>query len=85
MKSAIEDILFGHGTIDKIREGEEGLKLRDAVIAADEALRAVLNPESKELYKNFQQAIEDSSWQECIDFYKEGFRFGFRIALDVLG
>lgn len=85
MKSAIEEMLFGNrGNLDSIKNSEEGEKLLDEVVATDEALRAKLDLEQTELLKKFQQAIDDASFQDNIEYYKEGFRFGFLLALDVL-
>lgn len=85
MKSAIEEMLFSNrGNLDSIKNSEEGEKLLDEVVATDEALRAKLDPEQTELLKKFQQAIDDASFQDNIEYYKEGFRFGFLLALDVL-
>lgn len=85
MKSAIEEMLFSNrGNLDSIKNSEEGERLLDEVVATDEALRAKLNPEQTELLKKFQQAIDDASFQDNIEYYKEGFRFGFLLALDVL-
>lgn len=85
MKSAIEEMLFSNrGNLDSIKNSEEGERLLDEVVATDEALRAKLDPEQTELLKKFQQAIDDASFQDNIEYYKEGFRFGFLLALDVL-
>lgn len=88
MKSAIEEMLNGErGNLETLRNSEEVTKCYDDVIEWDNTLRDMLkdSPEQLEALSKFQRALDKLDAQAAIDRYKEGFRFGFRLALDVLG
>lgn len=85
MKSAIEEILFGKHTMDSVKPVEEEKALR-AVDACEDALERLIkgNSEIEKAFENYNEATENLRRMCAVDFYKSGFRFGFRLALDVL-
>lgn len=86
MKSAIEEILnrtFGRkdGNLSK-----EGMKASAALCDQEEKLMPYIkdNPEAAESFRRYIELVYESAWTDVLDFYKAGFRNGFRIALDAL-
>ena len=83
MKSAIEQMCFGlRGTYESVRASEKYSQLMDKVCEFDDKLTEKLkyDKESAELFKD---AIDEASCEECETFYKEGFRFGVLLGIDV--
>lgn len=84
MKSAIEEIYYGSfGTHDPDL-GEEYSKALEKAREKEEALRELIkdNPEAVKLFEEYQNADGESLCVEVRGYYKQGFRNGFRIALD---
>ena len=87
MKSAIREIFYGRfADIENLKPSEEQLKSLDVVIECDEKLTALFkdNQEVLDLFEKFKRALDDNAGAEAFAFYKEGFRNGFQIALDVM-
>ena len=85
MKSAIEQLFYGtFADIEKIKLSEKQLKSLDDVIECEEKLTELLkdNAEAAALFEKFKRALDESTNEETLAFYKEGFRNGFQIALD---
>ena len=55
------------------------------VCEVDEKLNEKLkdDKEAEELYKQFKDAIDEASCEECETFYKEGFSFGVLLGIDI--
>ena len=53
--------------------------------SADEALTKLLKAGSEEdrLYRQFKEHIDEAACEECESYYKEGFRFGVLLGLDI--
>ena len=86
MKSAIEQMCFGlRGTYESVRPSEKYSQLMDKVCEFNNKLTEKLkdDKEAAELYRQFKDAIDEASCEECETFYKEGFRFGVLLGIDV--
>lgn len=86
MKSAIEEMCFGlRGTYESVRTSGKYSQLMDKVCEVDNKLTEKLKNDkaAEELYKQFKDAIDEASCEECETFYKEGFRFGVLLGLDI--
>lgn len=86
MKSAIEQMCFGlRGTYESVRASEKYSLLMGKVCEVDDKLTEKLqdDKEAAELYRQFKDAIDEASCEECETFYKEGFRFGVLLGIDV--
>lgn len=85
-KKPIMKILYGECGHDYIYMTEETKKAIDAVCAADDKLRANLTdyPDLLELYNDEDDRLMCMHILECDEYYHEGFRFGFMLALDTM-
>lgn len=86
MKSAIEQMCFGlRGTYESVRTSEKYSQLMDKVCEVDDKLTEKLKNDKavEELYKQFKDAIDEASCEECETFYKEGFKFGVLLGFDI--
>lgn len=54
-------------------------------VTSDEALTKLLKAGSEEdrLYRQFKEHIDEAACEECESYYKEGFRFGVLLGLDI--
>lgn len=87
MKSIIEEILFVDSGLEKRnKQLTISSKALDEIIECDKQLTALLKKDSEKLriYEKFKQASDDCSADEAIEFYKAGFCYGFRLALEVM-
>ena len=67
MKSAIEQMCYGR------RGTYESVKVK--------LLKA--GSEEDRLYRQFKEHIDEAACEECESYYKEGFRFGVLLGLDI--
>lgn len=87
MKSAIEEMYYGtRGNSDSFRYSQTVMNLLDAVIDSDNALRELLKekPEALKTFETFQEALDDKESRTVFEAYREGFRFGFLLAFDIM-
>ncbi|MGN1137327.1 MAG: DUF6809 family protein [Oscillospiraceae bacterium] len=87
MKSAIEQMCSGlRGTYESVQPTDKQSEIMSKVCEADTKLTAMLksNIEATELYNQFKNAIEEANSEECETFYKEGFRFGVLMGIDII-
>lgn len=86
MKSAIEQLFCGELFNEKPDLGKDYWKKRDITEKKENALLEFIkdNSEAVKAFQEYQNAEGASSVEEMIGYYKEGFRNGFRIALDAL-
>ena len=87
MKSAITELFYGAlPKIETMKPSKAKLKILDTVIECDEKLTELFkeNQEALVLYETFKLALDESAGEEAAAFYREGFRNGFRLALDVM-
>ena len=85
MKSAIQELFYGtFADIEKLKLTAKQIKCLDIIIECNEKLTALFkdNEEALALLKQLKSAMDESAVEEVLAFYKEGFRNGFRIALD---
>lgn len=86
--SPIMQILYSEsGTRREIPLSEEYHRRLKIVAELDKALHEKLSafPELDSLYDKTDEALEFMHLQEADDCYKEAFRFGFLLALDLMG
>ena len=85
MKTTIDEILMNNQYDVASKLCEEVEILLEKVIENDDALTDLLksSPQAAALYEKFKDARDDTSAAECRNYYKIGFRFGFRLAMDV--
>ena len=86
MKSAIEQMCFGlRGTYESVKTSEKYSQLMDKVCQIDNKLTEKLKDDKEmiELYRQFKDAMDETACEECETFYKEGFRFGVLLGIDV--
>ena len=88
MKSAIEHlILGGEGKLDLIPMSAESIAQAEVVSEAEKELIKLIgkNSKLKEALRKFEEARDESNWLEVLTHYKEGFRNGFFLAIDLYG
>ena len=86
--SAIKEMYYGNrGQQDTIKIAKEDRKILDVIIECEEVLRNRLDktPELLNTFIKFDNAVSELKVVELENYYREGFRFGFLIAMDVLG
>lgn len=86
MKSAIEQMRYGlRGTYESVKVTKRYTSIMGKVCDADEALTKLLKAGSEEdrLYRQFKEHIDEAAFEECESYYKEGFRFGVLLGLDI--
>lgn len=86
MKSVIDEMCFGlRGTYESVRTSEKYFRLMDKVCKADNKLIEKLkdDEDAAKLYEQFKDAIEEASSEESKTFYKEGFRFGVLLGIEI--
>ena len=86
MKSAIEQMCYGlRGTYESVKVTKRYTSIMGKVCDADEALTKLLKAGSEEdrLYRQFKEHIDEAACVECESYYKEGFRFGVLLGLDI--
>ncbi len=86
MKSAIEQMCYGlRGTYESVKVTKRYTSIMGKVCDADEALTKLLKAGSEEdrLYRQFKEHIDEAACEECESYYKEGFRFGVLLGLDI--
>lgn len=84
MKSAIEDMFYEKSGM---REPRLGKAYRNAIEEAgkkEEKLLELLKDKEEllKVFKDYREANAKSLCEEMVGYYKQGFRNGFRIALD---
>ena len=88
MKSPIAQIYYGeNGLQELIPQSEKYKKALSEVVKKDEEIREKWknNPEALKLYDEFVWAKGNMQCEEVENHFVEGFRFGFLMALDVMG
>ena len=86
MKSAIDQMLYGlRGTYESVQASENYSRLMGKVCEIDNKLTQKLkeDKEAAELYKQFKDALDEVTSDENEIYYKEGFRFGVLLGIDV--
>lgn len=86
MKSAIEQMCAGlRGTYESVHTTEKYSQLMENVCQLDYKLTEKLkdDKEAAELYLQFKDALDETACEECETFYKEGFRFGVLLGIDI--
>ena len=82
--SAIEKILFGkRGHIDFVKSSKESEVFCDEKNKLFSQIEEKLKND-KELLKAYEDALEKYIMQETTDFFKEGFRFGALLGMDII-
>lgn len=87
MKSAIEKLFHGQlGNFEFVNRSEKEESDLDEVVKNDKKLMEIIkdNHEAMDIFMQLKEAIEKCDCDELLRFYKEGFRNGFLLALDVL-
>ena len=86
MKSAIEQIFDGELADQNPDKGKEYREANETAIKKERALRELIkdNAEAVKAFEEFEKADGEISGLEAIRYYKQGFRNGFRIAIDGL-
>ena len=86
MKSAIEEVLFKTFGNQNPDLGNEYWELRKVTQAKEDKLLELIkdNEEAIKAFYEYQNSEGENSGIEVIGFYKEGFRNGFRLAIDTL-
>ncbi len=86
MKSAIEELFGGELANQNPEMSKEYWKANELAIQKERALRALIkdNAEAIKAFEEYENADGEISGLEAIRFYKQGFRHGFRIAIDGL-
>ena len=84
MKSAIRDILFGKRTSNTFQQSERAKELLSELVKSENEFDETIQDEkTAAAFERFKEALENLHLEESIDYYKEGFRFGFCLAMDV--
>lgn len=84
--SAIKEMYYGNrGGQETIKIKDEELSVLDVINKNEELLLNTLSkkPEVLEIYKKLDKAIGELTSIENEHHYKEGFRFGFLMAMDI--
>lgn len=86
MKSAIEQILGGELANQNPEMSKEYWEAVSATEKKEEALLEFIKHNEKALkaFEEYQSAEGEISGEDAIAFYKEGFRNGFWLAIDVM-
>lgn len=87
MKSAIEELFGGNfGKIDFLKPTENQSRLMCDIGKYEKIVAAFLqdHPEAAEAFQNFKELTGEYNSDNAIVFYKEGFRNGFRLAVDAM-
>lgn len=87
MKSAIEQMCSGlRGTYESVQPTDKQSEIMSKVCETDNKLTELLkdDKEATELFNQFKDAIDEANSEECETFYKEGFRFGVLMGIDIL-
>ena len=87
MKSAIEQMCSGlRGTYESVQPTDKQSEIMSKVCEADTKLTEMLkdDKEATELFNQFKEAIDEANSEECETFYKEGFRFGILMGIDIV-
>ncbi|MBQ9117951.1 MAG: hypothetical protein IJY11_01975 [Clostridia bacterium] len=87
-KSAIKQMLYGErGGFEDVPVSEEYRRIQSELVDCDDLMHAELSrhPKLLQLYEKTCRAFEAENVEACDCHYQEGFRFGFLLALDVLG
>ena len=87
MKSAIEKLFYGAMLpLEEVKPTQEQLDYLGVADECDEKLSALFkeNGEARRLFERFKEAIDAHEGIEARIFYREGFRNGFRLALDAM-
>lgn len=81
--SAIEQLLFGkRGHVDFVKQSKEGKELSVEKEKYFSEIQEKLK-DYPELLKAYEDALDRFILQETIDFFKEGFRFGALLGMDI--
>lgn len=81
--SAIEQLFFGkRGRIDFVKPSEEGRKCSEETGKCYSEIEEKLK-DFPELLKAYEDALDKFILQETTDFFKEGFRFGALLGMDI--
>jgi hypothetical protein len=84
--SALKEMYYGNrGQYDTVIIEKADLKILDTIVECDDMLRDKLKerPELLEIYNKFDDALSELNSIENENFYIEGFKFGFLMAIDV--
>lgn len=86
MKSAIEEVFGGELANQNPDWGREYWESNKVAIKKEQALLELIkdNAEALKAFREYEKAEGETSGLEAIGYYKQGFRNGFRIALDAL-
>lgn len=87
MESAIEDILRGDLKLTKrVSKLIKNSKALNELNECDKKLTVLLKKDSpkQELFIKFKNAMEENGADELAEYYKAGFCYGFRLALEVM-
>ena len=87
-KSAILQMFYGErGDSQVVPMSDSVQKAAERLADWDDELSAKLKdfPEALSLYKKVCEAFDDEHVEAIDCYYREGFRFGFLMALDVMG
>ena len=86
MKSAIEAVLNRELANQNPDMSKEYWEANAVTIKKEKALLELIkdNAEAVKAFEDYTDAEGESSGMEVVAYYKEGFRNGFRIALDAL-
>lgn len=83
--SAIEELLFNQCGVAKIKTSDEGREILAKLSAIEDYFEDTLreHPAAAARFSEYRRLQEDLNSAETILYYKEGFRFGVRLGLDV--
>lgn len=75
------------GAHEKIQQSPKYWELLKRAISEDDVFRACLQEEQNflDLYEKVLKGLSEAQCEEVAETYREGFRFGFLMALDVMG
>lgn len=84
-QSAIEELLFNQCGVAKIKTNDEGREIMAKLSAIELFFEDVLreDPAVAARFAEYKQLQDDLNSAETILYFKEGFRFGVRLGLDV--
>lgn len=84
MESIIEKIFFGNrGTFDGIEMSEEYRECVKKELKLFEELDSLITEQQRELFEAYADAVNDSYAEATLCYYKEGFKVGLLIGMEV--
>lgn len=85
--SAIEDMYYARkGSFNNAKLSKEMLEQIDKVLACDKKMKELLEgePDFLEVFEEYQEAVEGQLGIAVRDAFKQGFRFGALMGMDIL-